>query len=113
MMIEPTKINFEERFEEVKFKEKIKVRTIEIKTCSNSNEMNDLIQDLKKIAVDEFAKQIKAKGESKTNIFTKTYRTEYVIVRLKRPKDKKLFIKPSKEKTSKEDESIEMTEFKF
>ena len=58
-------------------------------------------------------KQIKAKGESKTNIFIKTYLIEYVIVRLKRPKDKKLFIRPSKENTSIEDESIEITEFKF
>ena len=39
-------------------KEKINVKTIEIKTCSNSNERKDLIQDLKKIEVEEMVKQI-------------------------------------------------------
>ena len=75
-IIEPTKINFEEIFEAEKSKEKMKVKIIEIKTCSKSRDKKDFIQDLKNILVFLFVKQMNANGEIKMNILIRTYLIE-------------------------------------
>ena len=88
-------------------------KTIEIKGCTNSKDINILNQDLKNQELELLINVSKAKGVRSTRTFTIIYRREYEKSKLIKLAEIKLLNNPSKEKTLRVVESIVIVEFKF
>ena len=97
--IEPIYINFVNVLFAEKLKENIINNIIDIKDCTNNNEITDFIQDLNIHDVDEFDNVIIINGVNSTNTFIIMYLSEYENNKLNNPNDVKLFIIPSNENT--------------
>ena len=88
-------------------------KTIEIKGCTNSKDINILNQDLKNQELELLINVSKAKGVRSTRTFTMIYLNEYVKSKLIKLIETKLFNNPLKEKILKSVESTVTVELKL